>query len=124
MIVADNGSDWYVSGAPDPRWSTTTSTAGPRPRLGVRGRRAFVAPPLADTRPASHDARPEKSLHTGRVVAKTACGVLHRVVTAVCRRPGSHDRRDSGYVPDGTKARISRSISRAITIRCTSCVPS
>ncbi len=20
-IVADNGSDWYVSGAPDPRWS-------------------------------------------------------------------------------------------------------
>ena len=21
MIVADNGSDWYVSGAPDPRWS-------------------------------------------------------------------------------------------------------
>ena len=21
MIVADNGSDWYISGAPDPRWS-------------------------------------------------------------------------------------------------------
>ena len=21
MIVADNGSDWFVSGAPDPRWS-------------------------------------------------------------------------------------------------------
>jgi hypothetical protein len=21
MIVADNGSDWYLSGAPDPRWS-------------------------------------------------------------------------------------------------------
>ena len=21
LIVADNGSDWYVSGAPDPRWS-------------------------------------------------------------------------------------------------------
>ena len=21
MFVADNGSDWYVSGAPDPRWS-------------------------------------------------------------------------------------------------------
>jgi hypothetical protein len=21
MIVSDNGSDWYVSGAPDPRWS-------------------------------------------------------------------------------------------------------
>ena len=21
MIVADNGSDWYVSGVPDPRWS-------------------------------------------------------------------------------------------------------
>jgi hypothetical protein len=21
MIVADNGSDWYVSGAPDKRWS-------------------------------------------------------------------------------------------------------
>ena len=21
MVVADNGSDWFVSGAPDPRWS-------------------------------------------------------------------------------------------------------
>jgi hypothetical protein len=21
MIVADNGADWYISGAPDPRWS-------------------------------------------------------------------------------------------------------
>jgi hypothetical protein len=21
MIVADNGSNWYISGAPDPRWS-------------------------------------------------------------------------------------------------------
>jgi hypothetical protein len=21
MFVADNGSDWYISGAPDPRWS-------------------------------------------------------------------------------------------------------
>jgi hypothetical protein len=21
MIVADNGSDWYISGAPDPHWS-------------------------------------------------------------------------------------------------------
>jgi hypothetical protein len=21
MFVADNGSNWYVSGAPDPRWS-------------------------------------------------------------------------------------------------------
>jgi hypothetical protein len=21
MIVSDNGSDWYISGAPDPRWS-------------------------------------------------------------------------------------------------------
>ena len=21
LIVADNGSDWYVTGAPDPRWS-------------------------------------------------------------------------------------------------------
>jgi hypothetical protein len=21
MILADNGSNWYVSGAPDPRWS-------------------------------------------------------------------------------------------------------
>jgi hypothetical protein len=21
MLLADNGSDWYVSGAPDPRWS-------------------------------------------------------------------------------------------------------
>ena len=21
MVVADNGSDWFISGAPDPRWS-------------------------------------------------------------------------------------------------------
>jgi hypothetical protein len=21
MLVADNGSDWYITGAPDPRWS-------------------------------------------------------------------------------------------------------
>jgi hypothetical protein len=21
LILADNGSDWYISGAPDPRWS-------------------------------------------------------------------------------------------------------
>ena len=21
MILADNGSDWYISGAPDPRWN-------------------------------------------------------------------------------------------------------
>ena len=21
MIVSDNGSDWFISGAPDPRWS-------------------------------------------------------------------------------------------------------
>ena len=21
MLVSDNGSDWYISGAPDPRWS-------------------------------------------------------------------------------------------------------
>jgi len=21
MFVADNGSDWFISGAPDPRWS-------------------------------------------------------------------------------------------------------
>ena len=21
MFVADNGSDWYISGAPDPRWN-------------------------------------------------------------------------------------------------------
>lgn len=24
MILADNGSDWYVSGAPDPRWDNAT----------------------------------------------------------------------------------------------------
>jgi hypothetical protein len=23
MIVADNGSNWYISGAPDPRWNDT-----------------------------------------------------------------------------------------------------
>ncbi len=21
MLVSDNGSDWYITGAPDPRWS-------------------------------------------------------------------------------------------------------
>jgi hypothetical protein len=24
MILADNGSPWYISGAPDPRWSNNT----------------------------------------------------------------------------------------------------
>ena len=24
LIVADNGSNWYISGAPDPRWSDDT----------------------------------------------------------------------------------------------------
>jgi hypothetical protein len=24
MIVADNGSNWYISGAPDPRWNDNT----------------------------------------------------------------------------------------------------
>ena len=47
MIVADNGSDWYVSGAPDPRWSNDDlHTLGRVPGLGVRGRRHLVAPPL------------------------------------------------------------------------------
>ncbi|HEY7233263.1 MAG TPA: hypothetical protein VH539_03890 [Gemmatimonadaceae bacterium] len=27
MIVADNGSDWYISGAPDPRWSDSELNA-------------------------------------------------------------------------------------------------
>jgi hypothetical protein len=26
MIVADNGSSWYISGVPDPRWITTSYT--------------------------------------------------------------------------------------------------
>ena len=52
MIVADNGSDWYVSGAPDPRWSNDDlHTLGRVPGLRVRGRRHLLAPPLTLPKP-------------------------------------------------------------------------
>ena len=39
MIVADNGSDWYVSGAPDPRWDNDDLHAlGAPAGLRLRGR--------------------------------------------------------------------------------------
>ena len=48
MIVADNGSNWFISGAPHPKWSNDQLHAlRPRPRLRVRGRRRDEAPPVA-----------------------------------------------------------------------------
>ena len=39
LIVADNGSDWYVSGAPHPRWDNDQlHAAGPPARQRLRGR--------------------------------------------------------------------------------------
>ena len=39
MIVADNGSSWYVSGAPDARWNNgQLHTLAPREGIGLRGR--------------------------------------------------------------------------------------
>ena len=38
LIVADNGSSWYITGAPDPRWNdedSGTDQAGPG--VGLRG---------------------------------------------------------------------------------------
>ena len=48
MIVADNGSDWYVSGAPDPRWDnddlhTLGRSAGRRSRSWTRPRSRAAA---------------------------------------------------------------------------------
>ena len=45
MMVSDNGSDWYITGAPDPRWSNEQLRAEARARLGVRGRGHEPAPP-------------------------------------------------------------------------------
>ena len=48
MIVADNGSSWYITGAPDPRWSNDDlHTLGQRQGLGLRGRRPGRDPSLS-----------------------------------------------------------------------------
>ena len=47
MIVADNGSSWYITGAPDRRLvERPAAHAGPRARLRLRGRRHLEAPPV------------------------------------------------------------------------------
>ena len=44
LIVADNGSDWFVSGAPDPGWDNDQLRALGRPhRPRLRGRRHLLA---------------------------------------------------------------------------------
>ena len=58
MIVADNGSDWYVSGAPDPRWSNDQlHTLGRRHRLELRGGRHLVTASLGRGTPACPNAK-------------------------------------------------------------------
>ncbi len=47
MIVADNGTSWYITGAPDPQVvERSAAHAGPRARLRLRGRRHLEAPPV------------------------------------------------------------------------------
>ena len=38
MIVADNGSNWYISGAPDPRWNDDELHAENDQRFKLRSR--------------------------------------------------------------------------------------
>ena len=46
MILADNGSNWFISGAPDPRWFERRSAhARSRAGLGLRGRRHLDGTP-------------------------------------------------------------------------------
>ena len=59
LIVADNGSSWYITGAPDPRWNDEDlDQLKTRPGLGVRGRaeRADPAPRLRRARAEPQDA--------------------------------------------------------------------
>ena len=56
MIVADNGSNWYVSGAPSPKWSNDQlHTLGRVPGLGLRGRRRDEAQELTRRAPTKDD---------------------------------------------------------------------
>ena len=49
MILADNGSTWYVTGAPDPRWNNDDLHAlGRVTRRRLRGRRHEQAPALTE----------------------------------------------------------------------------
>ena len=56
MIVADNGSNWYVSGAPQPEVvERPAAHAAPRARLGLRGRRRDEAQELTRRAPTKDD---------------------------------------------------------------------
>ena len=49
MVLADNGSSWFMSGAPDPGWNDDDlQPAAHRPRLGLRGRRRLLAQGVVD----------------------------------------------------------------------------
>ena len=51
MIVADNGSDWYISGAPNPGWSNDQlRTLGRVKGSDLRGGRHLEASALAASR--------------------------------------------------------------------------
>ena len=54
MILADNGSPWYVTGAPDPHWNDDAMhTLRPHPRVRLRGRgHQLPAQRLTASRPA------------------------------------------------------------------------
>jgi len=50
LILADNGSAWYISGAPDERWTTTHwSESCPGPRLRFRSGGRVVADGRSDS---------------------------------------------------------------------------
>jgi hypothetical protein len=50
MFVADNGSDWFVSGAPDPRWNDDELVSGFR-RIHGSDFEVVTLPPLPPARP-------------------------------------------------------------------------
>ncbi|MHB8646841.1 MAG: hypothetical protein ACYDAR_13710 [Thermomicrobiales bacterium] len=53
MFVADNGSDWFVSGAPDPRWSDDELVSGFRRVQGSDFEVVGAVPPLPPPRPTA-----------------------------------------------------------------------
>ena len=68
LILADNGSPWYISGAPDPRWNDTAlHELGPAHRARLPGRRhELAAPPRALSRaPRSGSAQGVKPRRVG-----------------------------------------------------------
>ena len=94
LIVADNGSSWYITGAPDPRWNdadldqlkqrprarpSRRSSTGPDPPLAAeragarRPRRAALAAPAAPAAACSAGAAPGRRRRGRAARAGAAC---------------------------------------------------